>query len=254
MEWILWLLATVIALSIGSFINVVIHRMPLQILQPGNGVDLWQPASHCPVCKKCLRWRDNIPVVSWLLLRGRCHFCRCAISLRYPLTETACATISLFFVALLPVDKSLLALLVLFWLLLTVAIIDYEHYLLPDVITLPLLWLGLLLKAVEWIPGSLRDAVFGAVIGYSALWLIRYIYQNFSGRLALGLGDAKLVAALGAWLGWALLPYVLLLACSGAICALFIAKMGWQRDLNQPLAFGPWIALAGISLFINTII
>ncbi|WP_313377694.1 A24 family peptidase, partial [Pantoea sp. CTOTU50773] len=138
--------------------------------------------------------------------------------------------------------------------LLTLSLIDIDHYLLPDVITLPLLWFGLLLKAVGWLPGSLNDAVFGVVSGYSALWLISHLYQSVSGKLALGMGDAKLVAALGAWLGWALLPYVLLLACSGAICALFFASIGWQRDLSQPLAFGPWIALAGISLFINTII
>ena len=254
MEWILWLLATVIALSIGSFINVVIHRVPLQILQPGNGVGLWQPASHCPTCKNCLRWRDNIPVLSWLLLRGQCHFCHGAISIRYPLIEATCAAISLLLVALLPVERSLLAALLLFWLLLTVAIIDYEHFLLPDVITLPLLWWGLWFKAIEWIPGSLSDAVFGAISGYGSLWILLHSYQWIKGITALGMGDVKLVAGMGAWLGWELLPLMLFFACSSAMLAIFFAKICWQRDLNQPLAFGPWIALAGISLFINTII
>jgi leader peptidase (prepilin peptidase)/N-methyltransferase len=254
MEWILWLLATVIAFSIGSFINVVIDRLPLQILQPGSSVSVWRPASHCPVCKNRLRWRDNIPVLSWLFLRGRCHFCQCSISLRYPLIETTCATFSLLLVALLPVETSLLAILLLFWLLLTLAIIDYEHFLLPDVITQPLLWLGLGLKAMEWIPGSLPDAIFGALSGYGSLWIIAHIYQWIRGVSALGMGDAKLVAALGAWLGWELLPLILFFACSGAILGVLAAKIGWRRELNQPVAFGPWIALAGISLFINTII
>jgi prepilin signal peptidase PulO-like enzyme (type II secretory pathway) len=164
------------------------------------------------------------------------------------------ASVSLILVFFFPVDGHFAITLLLFWALLTLSLIDIDHYLLPDVITLPLLWFGLLLKAVGWLPGSLNDAVFGVVSGYSALWLISHLYQCVSGKLALGMGDAKLVAALGAWLGWALLPYVLILACVGAICALFFAKICWQRDLSQPLAFGPWIALAGISLFINTII
>ncbi|MBK4783027.1 MAG: prepilin peptidase, partial [Pantoea sp. Pent] len=117
-----------------------------------------------------------------------------------------------------------------------------------------LLWLGLLLKALHWLPGTLNDAVFGAVAGYSALWLMGELYQLINKRPGLGGGDVKLLAALGAWLGWALLPFVLLLACTGAILFVLLTRLGWQRELHHVLPFGPWLALAGISLFIHTII
>ena len=254
MEWMLWIVVWMCGASVGSFINVVVYRLPRQWQHPEERMSLWQPASHCPKCKQALRWRDLLPVISWLLLRGRCRDCHAAISARYPVVEFFSASVSLILVLSFPADGLFVLTLLLFWALLTLSLIDIDHYLLPDVITLPLLWFGLLLKAVGWLSGSLNDAVFGAIIGYSALWVISHLYQCFSSKLALGMGDAKLVAALGAWLGWALLPSVLLLACGGAICALFFAKTCWQRDLSQPLAFGPWIALAGISLFINTII
>lgn len=254
MEWMLWIVMWVLGSSVGSFINVVVYRLPRKWQQPEARISLWRPVSHCPKCKQALRWRDLLPVISWLLLRGKCRDCYSAISARYPVVEFFSASVSLILVFFFPVDGHFAITLLLFWALLTLSLIDIDHYLLPDVITLPLLWFGLLLKAVGWLPGSLNDAVFGVVSGYSALWLISHLYQCVSGKLALGMGDAKLVAALGAWLGWALLPYVLILACVGAICALFFAKICWQRDLSQPLAFGPWIALAGISLFINTII
>lgn len=254
MEWVLWLIAVVVALSVGSFINVVVYRLPAQIINPEHSISVWRPRSHCVACKQVLGWRDILPVVSWLLLRGRCRFCQCAISARYPGVEIASALFCLTMIVLLPVDRPLAATLMLFWLLLTLSLIDIDHLLLPDVITQPLLWLGLLLKAVEWIPGSLSDGVFGAILGYGALWCMATTYQWIKGIPALGMGDTKLVAALGAWLGWTLIPLMLLLACSGAILAIFIGKMCVHRDLHQPLAFGPWIALAAISLFINTII
>ena len=254
MEWTLWLVMWVLGSSVGSFINVVVYRLPRQWLHSKAQISLWRPASHCPKCKQALRWQDLLPVISWLLLRGRCRDCHSPISARYPLVEFFSALVSLTLIFFFPSDGLFVVTLLLFWALLTLSMIDIDHYLLPDVITLPLLWFGLLLKAAGWLPGSLHDAVFGAASGYSTLWLISHFYQCVSGKRALGMGDAKLVAALGAWLGWALLPYVLLLACAGAICALFFAKICWQRDLSQPLAFGPWIALAGISLFINTII
>lgn len=254
MEWMLWIMMWVLGASVGSFINVVVYRLPRKWQHPEERISLWRPASHCPRCKQALRWRDLLPVISWLLLRGRCRDCFSAISLRYPLIELLSAFFTLSLVCFISVNGYFVITLLLFWVLLTLSLIDFDHLLLPDMITLPLLWIGLILKAGEWIPGLLNDAVIGAVIGYSTLWLISHLYQCVSGKLALGMGDAKLVAVLGAWLGWSYLPYVLLLACGGAICALFFAKICWQRDLSQPLAFGPWIALAGISLFINTII
>lgn len=254
MEGIGWLLAAVVTLSIGSFINVVVHRLPVQILHSDRAINLWRPPSHCPSCKNTLRWRDNIPVISWLLLRGQCRVCHCAISARYPLVEIGCAVISLGLIGLLPIDRELIATLLLFWLLMTLSLIDYDHFLLPDVITLPLLWLGLIFTTVEWIPGPLNEAVWGVVLGYGSLWLIANIYQRVRSISALGMGDVKLVAALGAWLGWTPLPLMLFFACSGAILTMLIGKICGQRDLNHPLAFGPWIALAGISLFIHRII
>ena len=224
MEWMLWIVVWMCGASVGSFINVVVYRLPRQWQHPEERMSLWQPASHCPKCKQALRWRDLLPVISWLLLRGRCRDCHAAISARYPVVEFFSASVSLILVLSFPADGLFVLTLLLFWALLTLSLIDIGHYLLPDVITLPLLWFGLLLKAVGWLSGSLNDAVFGAITGYSAR------------------------------MGWALLPDVLVLACGGAICALFFAKICWQRDLSQPLAFGPWIALAGISLFINTII
>lgn len=254
MTWLHWLAAGCVALSAGSFINVVVYRLPLQLSQDDSAPTLWQPNSHCPGCQTPLRWRDNIPLISWFMSDGRCRTCLIRISWRYPLVEAVTFVLSLLLVWCLPFDTRLIAALLLLWVLLALIFIDFEHFLLPDALTLPLLWIGLLLKSAVWIPGSLNEAVTGAAAGYLFLWLLGGIYHRMRGITALGMGDAKLVAAMGAWLGYPLLPWVLLIASSGAILYVVIAKILWQRSCHLPLAFGPWIAVAGISLFINTII
>lgn len=254
MACVYWLISGLFGLMMGSFINVVIYRVPLQLMHPELTLNLFYPPSHCPRCKKGVRWRDNIPVLSWLLLRGKCRYCQCAISGRYPQVEIITGLITVLLIWLMPMNMHLLGALILFWALTALAFIDLEHMLLPDAITLPLLWIGLLFNAMAWLPGSLHEAVFGAIAGYSLLWALSFLYQWIKGIEALGMGDAKLLAAMGAWLGWPFIPSVLLLASGGAILCVLISRIGWQRKLNHAIAFGPWIALAAISLFIHSII
>ncbi|HBZ15531.1 MAG TPA: prepilin peptidase [Pantoea sp.] len=254
MEVAYWLIGGLMALAIGSCLNVVISRLPLQLQQDEVAATLFYPASHCPQCKTPLRWRDNIPVLSWLWLRGQCRYCGCVVSMRYPLVEILTSLSALSLTCYLPFDKHLVPALLFIWSLLVLAWIDIEHFLLPDVITLPLLWAGLLFKTMGWLAGPLNEAVIGAVAGYLSLWLLAKIHQRLRGFEALGMGDAKLLAAMGAWLGWPLLPSVLLFASSGAILCVLISRMAWQREVNHVIAFGPWIALSAISLFIHSII
>lgn len=241
------------ALSVGSFLNVVIYRLPLTILHPEQQLNLALPRSHCPQCKTPLRIRDNIPLISWLMLRGRCHHCSQAISVRYPATEVATLLVSLVLAWLLPWDITLFAALLLCWILLALTLIDIEHQLLPDVLTLSLLWLGLLLQVFALLPGSLSDAVLGAAAGYLSLWLLASGYRYWRGIDALGLGDAKLLAALGAWLGWQALPTILLIAAVAGIATALLRYLLFKRPLNQPLPFGPMLALAGIAIFIPSL-
>lgn len=254
MTWAYGAVVGLIALCVGSFINVVAYRLPLQMANPASTTTLWRPRSHCPGCNTTLRWWHIIPLASWLMLRGRCHHCDIGIAARYPLVEAATMIGSLLLVWWLPFNSYLFGALLLFWLLLALSLIDIEHLLLPDRLTQPLLWSGLLLKSTHWIPGSLTEAIWGAAAGYATLWLLSCLYHRATGIVALGGGDVKLVAALGAWLGYWLLPWVLLIACSAALSVLLISRILWQRTSDLPIAFGPWIALAGISLFIHSII
>ncbi|MBD9644488.1 MULTISPECIES: prepilin peptidase [unclassified Pantoea] len=254
MEYVYGLISGLLGLAVGSFLNVVISRLPLQIVHPNTPLNVCCPPSHCHQCTTALRWRDNIPLISWLLLRGKCRYCHCKISGRYPQVEIITALLTLLLIWLMPVNMQLLGALILFWALTVLAFIDLEHLLLPDVITLPLLWIALLFKAMGWLPGSLQEAVWGSIAGYCLLWALSILYQWIRGIEGLGMGDAKLLAAIGAWLGWSLLPWVLLLASGGAILCVLISRVSGQRELNYVIAFGPWIALAAISLFIHSII
>jgi leader peptidase (prepilin peptidase)/N-methyltransferase len=253
-DGLMLLLGSLFALSVGSFLNVVVYRLPLMILQPEKKLSLALPRSHCPLCHNALRKRDNIPLLSWLALRGRCHHCAHPISVRYPATELATLILSLFLAWLLPWDTTLLAALLLCWMLLALTLIDMEHQLLPDALTLSLLWLGLVLQALAWLPGSLNDAVLGAAIGYLALWLLATGYRYWRGIDALGLGDAKLLAALGAWLGWQMLPTVLLIAAGGGIVTVILRALLFKRPLHQPLPFGPMLAFAGALMFVYPLV
>lgn len=245
-----------IALSgacIGSLLNVVVYRLPQMILQPErDGFSLWLPRSHCLHCQQIIAWYDNLPLLSWLLLRGRCRHCHQRIAARYPLTELSCLLLSLLIAALFPPGPLLLAALLLSWFLLALVLIDSDHQLLPDALTLPLLWLGLLCQLWQWLPAtSLEQGVCGAVGGYLTFWLLAKGYLLLRGREALGMGDAKLLAALGAWLGWEPLPQLMLLASLSGIVWVFSARLLVKRALTAPLPFGPCLAIAGLLLFIS---
>ncbi|MGV3345372.1 prepilin peptidase [Enterobacteriaceae bacterium LUAb1] len=250
-ELLLWLLYSLIALCIGSFLNVVIYRLPRMILTPQTGFTLCQPRSHCPHCKTVLRIIDNIPLCSWLYLRGRCRWCKNRISWCYPAIECITLVLSLSLSIWLPFNTVLAATLLFSGFLLTLAIIDVRHQLLPDRLTLPLLWLGLLFQALQLLPYSApAEGIIGAICGYSLFWLLAESYQRLKGVNALGRGDAKLLAALGAWLGWQLLPQLLLFASGIGLLIILIRHLRWQCPLRQPLPFGPCLAGAGWILYL----
>ncbi|HCF73578.1 MAG TPA: prepilin peptidase [Gammaproteobacteria bacterium] len=253
------LLIAVLGLAVGSFLNVVILRLPPRLAwqwqtsagTPGTVADppkpppgLVRPGSRCPTCKQSIHWWENIPLLSYVLLRGRCSHCDVHISLRYPAVEALTALLSITVFWVLGLDWQLAAALILTWGLIVLSFVDLDHMLLPDVITLPLLWLGLLVN----LAGGFCDigsAVIGAVSGYLVLWIIFHVYRMISGREGFGYGDFKLLAALGAWLGWQMLPLVLLLASlCGAVIGITLIMLT-PREARQPLPFGPYLAVAG---------
>jgi leader peptidase (prepilin peptidase)/N-methyltransferase len=251
--------AAVFGLAIGSFLNVVIHRLPkmmeaewrVQCAElegrepPETGrYNLFVPRSHCTACNRQLRAIDNIPVISYLMLRGKCAFCGARISARYPIVEALTALLSAAvawrFGWGLPGGLALL----LVWTLIALTFIDADTTFLPDDLTLPLLWLGL--SANLWnVFVPLQDAMIGAIAGYLILWSIYWLFKLATGKEGMGYGDFKLLAALGAWLGWKmLLPIILLSSIVGAIIGvvlIFLARRG--RDI--PIPFGPYLAAAG---------
>lgn len=242
----------VLGLLLGSFLNVVVYRLPLMIHNEGqltgHGFNLSLPASHCPACKHPLKYWQNIPVLSWLLLRGKCHYCAAAISKRYPLTEAGCAAMFLGLSFLFTTPLSLLSALLLFWFLLALSLIDLATYLLPDRLTLPLLWAGLLVHSISE-EVTLQDALYGAAAGYMALWLLFWGVKIVSGKEGMGYGDFKLLAALGAWVGWQMLPYLCILAAlAGIVFAL--VRMGLYKMSDQ-IPFGPCLAMAGALIYIS---
>ena len=250
--WILWLLVAIFALVIGSFLNVVIHRIPRQLLWAWDTSDnrgpkppgvAW-PGSHCPSCEHPLSWRDNLPVLSYALLRGRCRYCAQAISARYPLIELLCAALSLAVVAHFGLSLMAVAALFFTWFLLALAFIDLEHQLLPDRFTMPLMAMGLAVNAYRGFV-DLNSAMIGAGAGYLSLWLIFHAYRLITGKEGFGYGDFKLLAAIGAWVGWQLLPMVVLLSAgTGAVVgiALVITR---RHQRGQPMPFGPFLAGGG---------
>jgi leader peptidase (prepilin peptidase)/N-methyltransferase len=253
---LLYTLFGVIGLVVGSFLNVVIFRLPkmlhaswqgqcaelngqeLPITSPFN---LATPASTCPQCARPIRALENIPVISYLLLRGRCAGCAVHISLRYPVVELLSSVLSVSAAMLLSDPAQALAALPFIWAMLALTFIDLDTQLLPDAITLPLLWLGVLLNFHStFVP--LPAAVAGAIAGYLSLWSVYWVFKLITGKEGMGYGDFKLLAAIGAWLGWSILPVVILLSSLvGAITGLLlIAFSGHQRSI--PIPFGPYLA------------
>ncbi len=249
-------LVTVLGLLIGSFLNVVIYRLPRQMehdwaaqcgqTPSGPRPSLVWPGSQCPECGHPLAWFENIPVLSFILQRGRCRACATRIPWRYPLVELAAAGLAL--AAVVAFGPTLEAGLVMgfLWTLLALAVIDARTLLLPDRLTLGLLWVGLLANVLGyWGAVSLADAVLGAAVGYASLAGVAWGYARLTGREGMGMGDAKLLAALGGWLGWMVLPLIVLLASLLALLAGGLAMWRGQADRHTALPFGPFLALAG---------
>ncbi len=257
-------LAGILGLLVGSFLNVVILRLPVmmerqwraqcrEVLElpekPGDKehnrpFNLLTPASHCPQCRHRIAALENIPIVSYLVLRGKCKGCGTAIPLRYPVTEALTALLSIAVAWRLGFTWECLAALVFTWSLIALSIIDFDRQLLPDSITLPLLWLGLLVNLYGGFT-SLDDAVIGAAVGYLSLWSIYQLFRLLTGKEGMGFGDFKLLAALGAWIGWQyILLIVLLSSVVGAVIGIILI-VARGRDKSIPIPFGPYLAIAG---------
>lgn len=259
-----------LGLLVGSFLNVVIHRLPKMMerqwarecaeMQAHDGADapatpetrynLMVPRSACPHCGHAIRWFENIPVLSYAALRGRCSACKAPISARYPGVELF--TGLLFAWCGWQWGASVQALL---WCgfaaaIVALAAIDWDTTLLPDDITLPLLWAGLCGSALAWTGVPLRDAVWGAVGGYLSLWLVYWAFKLLTGKEGMGYGDFKLFAALGAWFGWqALVPIILMSSVIGAVVGIAIKLFGQLREGGY-VPFGPFLALAGLTAMV----
>lgn len=254
------LCALVLGLLVGSFLNVVIHRLPIMLDRQWQAqareylhmpagekpkrYDLVLPASTCPHCGHGIRAHENIPVLSYVWLRGRCSGCNARISARYPLVELACGLLSGFIGWHFGFSWQAGAFLLLTWGLLALTMIDADTQLLPDVIVLPLLWLGLIANAFGLF-APLADALWGAVFGYGVLWLVFWVFRWVTGKEGMGYGDFKLLACLGAWGGWQLLPLtVLLSSVVGAVLGVIILRAR-RAGSGTPLPFGPYLAVAG---------
>jgi len=254
----------ILGLLIGSFLNVVIFRIPKMLeqdwhlqcahlledeqkineLEAKPRITLSKPNSTCPKCQHAIKPWENIPLISYLFLGGKCSQCKAAISLRYPLVELATALLSLITIIYFGASYAGLAALFLTWTLIALTLIDADTQLLPDNMTLPLVWLGLILNSQELFT-TLESALWGAVFGYLSLWSVYQLFKLTTGKEGMGYGDFKLLAALGAWFGWQVLPIIILLSSLvGAIIGISMILIK-GKDKNIPIPFGPYLAIAG---------
>jgi leader peptidase (prepilin peptidase)/N-methyltransferase len=268
--YVLPIVILILSLLIGSFLNVVILRYPIMLFRswlidskdladnlPEHSAlkdlvspyTLSKPASHCPRCHSPVKVWQNIPLISYVLLRGQCSGCAekgkdTKISIRYPLVELATGLLSLALLVKFPFSIQLAAMLVFTWSLIAMSVIDIDHQILPDAMTLSLMWLGLLLN-IDHTFVDLQSAVIGAIAGYLSLWSVYWLFKLATGKEGMGFGDFKLLAALGAWFGWQFLPMIILLSSLvGAVVGIAgIIILG--RDKNIPIPFGPYLAAAG---------
>ncbi|WP_392344130.1 prepilin peptidase [Pseudoalteromonas prydzensis] len=263
--WFYLLTVGLVSLCVGSFLNVVIYRLPLMMqrewqtecrvlladdLKPTKAANteaafnLIKPNSTCPKCKTAIKPWQNIPVISWLLLKGRCASCSNPISIRYPIVEMLTAILSLIVAYTFGATEQALLYILITWVLVALTFIDIDHMLLPDQLTLPLVWLALI-AAVMGITISPTDAIIGAACGYLSLWSVFWLFKLITGKEGMGYGDFKLLAVFGALLGWqSLLTIILLSSVVGAVIG--IALLSIQgKDKATPIPFGPYLAIAG---------
>jgi leader peptidase (prepilin peptidase)/N-methyltransferase len=261
--WFFTGLSFLIGLAVGSFLNVVIYRLPKMMERdwhaqaaevrgeiPPNKerFNLCTPRSACPHCKRPIRAWENIPVFSWLILKGRCAGCKASISIRYPIVELLTAILSAYAAWHFGWGPAAVGAILFMWAMIALTFIDTDTQLLPDSITLPLLWLGLLFN-LDAVYTDLPTAVTGAVAGYLVLWSVYWLFKLTTGKEGMGYGDFKLLAAIGAWLGWTILPLVVLLSSLvGAIVGIALIVLA-KHGREVPIPFGPYLAAAGVIAF-----
>lgn len=259
-SWLHATLAGILGLVIGSFLNVVIHRIPKMMRRESDNYvasesnkqlphtdryDLMLPRSACPHCGHQITALENIPVISYLAIRGRCTQCKAPISARYPMVELLTGALSAFMVWHFGTGLTGLASVLFVWFLIAMTFIDADTQLLPDDLTYPLLWCGLLVNLNGGFT-SLENAVIGAVTGYLSLWSVYWLFKLATGKEGMGYGDFKLLAALGAWMGWAMLPVIILLSSVvGAVVGISMMVFA-KMNKNNPIPFGPYLAAAGL--------
>jgi leader peptidase (prepilin peptidase)/N-methyltransferase len=256
----LTLATLVLGLLVGSFLNVLIYRLPVMMERDWRAqacdmlalpaeektgtFNLFLPHSRCPHCAHKIRAWENLPVISYLFLGGKCSACKAPISKRYPLIELACGVLSAFIAWHFGFGWQAGAVLLLSWGLLAMSVIDMDHQLLPDSLVLPLLWLGLIANTFGLFT-NLHDALWGAVLGYMSLWLVFWIFKLLTGKEGMGQGDFKLLALFGAWGGWQIVPLTILVSSAvGAVLGLIILRLR-NAETSTPIPFGPYLAIAG---------
>lgn len=263
MPWLFYSTALFLGLCVGSFLNVVAYRLPLmmerdwkhechefleikqaEVTPELSAINLATPASACPHCGHKLPFWENIPVISYLFLKGRCSSCKAAISAQYPIVELMTGMASLVVAYTFGVNLQTLAALFFTWALIALTLIDLKKQLLPDSITLPLLWLGLFISFFDLF-SDLKSSVIGAMAGYLILWSVYQLFKLLTKKEGMGFGDFKLLAALGAWAGFSYLPQIILVSSVvGSVAGISMMLIGKTRQ-QQPIPFGPYLAVAG---------
>jgi leader peptidase (prepilin peptidase)/N-methyltransferase len=264
--WVWPVVAGLIGVQIGSFINLLVWRLP-QMMQrdwdrqyaeyKGEQVaqlpvfNLAMPGSQCTSCHTPLRFIDLVPVLSFVFLKGRCGYCNAKVSLRYPLVELAVASLWIFCAWHWGLSWTALAWAGFATTLLALGLIDADTMLLPDSLTLPLMWAGMLLASTGVIQLSLAQSVWGAAVGYSVLWCVQFLFAVFTGKQGMGAGDLKLLAALGAWLGWMALPVLVLIASVSGVLMALLWRWRGRLQAGEPMPFGPQLVVAGLLCAFN---
>ncbi|KTD11101.1 Type 4 prepilin-like proteins leader peptide processing enzyme [Legionella gratiana] len=258
--WLMYLLIALLSLAVGSLLNVIIYRLPIMLerewMQQYNElmgveedhqekINLFLPRSFCPSCKTMIKAWQNIPILSYIFLRGRCYQCKSSIPMRYPLIELFTMLLSIYASWHFGFTLQLLFALIAIWILICLIFIDLDHQILPDCLTLSLLWLGLIANT-EHLFTPLPQAVLSAAIAYIGMWLFIKLFYLFTGKIGMGNGDFKLLAAFGAWFGWIFLPLILLLSSiSGTIIGLLYLYLK-DKTKETPIPFGPFLCISGL--------